>query len=241
MKISVVVPAFNEEKLISATLDAVKGSLGVFENRGWQTEVIVCDNNSTDQTASIARALGANVVFEPVNQIARARNTGAAAASGDWLLFVDADSLPNPGLFEDVLRTILSGRYLFGGVVLRFDSAPFAARMTVHVWNTISRWKKLAAGSFLFCDTKAFREIGGFDVGLYASEELDLSQRLRVHARIRGLDGIILTRNPMVTSGRKLKLYTQKEHIRFMFRAFTRWRKVLGSREECHIWYDGRR
>src|SRR5215471_15202166 len=77
MKISIVIPAFNEEKLLPATLKAVNEARSAFGDRGWQSELIVCDNNSSDGTAVIAREAGAQVVFEPVNQIARARNTGA--------------------------------------------------------------------------------------------------------------------------------------------------------------------
>ncbi len=81
MRISVVVPAFNEERLLGATLEAIRTAARAFDDRGgW--ELIVCDNNSTDRTAGIARAAGARVVFEPHNQISRARNRGAAAASG---------------------------------------------------------------------------------------------------------------------------------------------------------------
>ena len=68
-----------------------------FTARGWTTELIVCDNNSSDATPAIAAAAGARVVFEPVNQIGRARNAAAAAATGDWLVFVDADSHPTAG------------------------------------------------------------------------------------------------------------------------------------------------
>ena len=81
MKISVIIPAFNEERLIGETLRLVKAAMTAFSWRRWATEVIVCDNNSTDRTAELARAGGAAVVFEPVNQIARARNCGAAAAT----------------------------------------------------------------------------------------------------------------------------------------------------------------
>src|SRR5688572_1912804 len=80
-------------------------------------ELIVCDNNSTDRTAEIARAAGATVVFEPINQIARARNRGAAAATGDWLIFVDADSYPTRELLEEVRKAILSGALAGGAVV----------------------------------------------------------------------------------------------------------------------------
>ena len=105
MKISIIVPAFNEEKLIPETLRRILTATAAFSNRGWASEVIVCNNNSSDRTAELARVAGVRVVFEPINQIARARNTGAAAATGDWLLFIDADSHPEPELFADVANT----------------------------------------------------------------------------------------------------------------------------------------
>jgi glycosyltransferase involved in cell wall biosynthesis len=95
VKISIVVPAFNEEKLLPAALDSIRAARAAFDSRGWTSELVVCDNNSTDRTAEVARAGGAAVVFEPFNQIARARNAGAVRASGDWLIFVDADSQPS--------------------------------------------------------------------------------------------------------------------------------------------------
>src|SRR5688500_11768592 len=99
MKISVVVPAYNEEKLLPASLRAMNAARAAFHERGWESELIVCDNNSTDRTREVAEAEGAKVVFEPVNQISRARNCGAGAASGEWLLFIDADSQPPKELF----------------------------------------------------------------------------------------------------------------------------------------------
>src|SRR2546423_2646806 len=81
-----------------------------FSARGWEAELMVCDNNSTDRTGELARAAGATAVFEPLNQIARARNAGARAASGDWLVFVHADSSPTPRLFPEVLAVIESGK-----------------------------------------------------------------------------------------------------------------------------------
>ena len=83
LKISIIIPAFNEERLLGETLDHVKTARAAFIALGWESELIVCDNNSTDRTADIARAAGAAVVFEPVNQIARARNRGAEAATND--------------------------------------------------------------------------------------------------------------------------------------------------------------
>ena len=72
MKISVIVPAFNEQKLIVATLRSIQAALKAFLEKGWETELVVCNNNSTDQTAELAASEGATVVFEPINQIGRA-------------------------------------------------------------------------------------------------------------------------------------------------------------------------
>src|SRR5688500_17599514 len=115
MRVSVIVPAYNEERLLEASLRSIRGAMAAFDRAGWASELIVCDNNSTDRTAEIAAAAGAAVVFEPINQIARARNAGAAKASGDWLFFVDADSYPSPGLFDDAVEAIRNPRCIAGG------------------------------------------------------------------------------------------------------------------------------
>ena len=241
MKISVVVPAFNEEKLITASLVAIRGAMGAFAIREWASELIVCDNNSMDRTAELARAAGAAVVFEPVNQIARARNKGAEAATGDWLVFVDADSHPSAELFGDAAEAIESGKYIFGGCTMRLDKNYLLAGLTARLWNGISRVWKLAAGAFIFCETASFREAGGFDNQLFASEEIDLSKRLAALARKKGKRGIILSKHPMVTSGRKMHLYTTREHLRILRRAIFSRGRTLRDRSECHLWYDGRR
>jgi glycosyltransferase involved in cell wall biosynthesis len=240
MKISLVVPAFNEERLLAQSLAHIRRAAHVFETRGWTTELIVCDNNSTDKTAEIARAAGATVVFEPINQIARARNRGAQAATGDWLLFVDADSSPGEDLIADVADAIATGRYLAGGATIRLDKKHFIAGLVTRLWNCLSRFRRLLAGSFIFCETATFRKIGGFSHELFAGEELELSRRLWKVARETGKKMIILHRHPLVTSARKMHLYTLGEHLRVIARLF-RDRRALGNREACHLWYDGRR
>ena len=241
MKISAVVPAFNEERGLAASLRSIRDGLRAFEDAGWTTELIVCDNNSTDATAAIAREAGAQVVFEPVNQISRARNTGAARATGDWLLFVDADSHPSRALCADVLAAITTGRYIAGGTIVGFDQADRVVSVMGAIWNLISRTMTWAAGSFIFCGAAAFREIGGFSQELYAAEEIDLSRRLKRLARQRGQRLVILHRHPLVTSARKAQLYTPREMTRFIARTIVRRGRTLRSPEECFSWYDGRR
>lgn len=241
MKISVIVPAFNEEKLLGATLAEIKSALAAFARRGWSSELIVCDNNSTDQTASLARAAGATVVFEPVNQIARARNAGAGIATGDWLVFVDADTHPSESLFDDVAEQIAAGRALAGGVTIRLDQKLFVAGLITQFWNYSSRLARLMAGSFIFVEAAAFRQVGGFSHEFYAAEELDLSLRLKKLARSTQRKIIILHRHPIKTSARKLKLYTGRELGGFFLRSIFSHRRTIRDRAAAFMWYDGRR
>ena len=236
MRVSVVVPAFNEERLLAGSLAAIRAAMSVFGD----AELIVCDNNSSDRTAEIARAAGARVVFEPVNQIARARNAGAAQASGDWLLFVDADSYPTRELFEETKRAIQSG-CVAGGATVALDTADPVIRFWVAAWNSLSRRLRWAAGSFIFCEAAAFRELGGFDQDLYAGEEIYLFKRLKRLARQKRRAIVILHEHPLRTSDRKAHLYTKGEHFRFMLKTLLLGGRNLRSRESCYAWYDGRR
>ncbi|NBX35408.1 glycosyltransferase, partial [bacterium] len=148
MRISVVIPAFNEEKLLPATLAAVRAAAGAFAARGWEWECVVCDNNSTDRTAALARAAGATVVFEPVNQIGRARDAGARIATGEWLVFIDADSTPSRELFADIAERVAGGRHLGGGSTVELEpGTPRYARFFCGGWNLWSRLAGWAAGS----------------------------------------------------------------------------------------------
>ena len=241
MRISVIVPAFNEEKLLGASLAEISSAAAAFTARGWDFQLVVCDNNSTDRTSEIARAAGAHVVFEPFNQIGRARNSGAAAATGDWFIFVDADSHPSQALFADVADQIATGKVLAGGSTVALDEKMFVANLVTQAWNLTSRFKKWLAGSFIFIQAAAFREMGGFNPEIFAAEELELSQRLKVIARQRGQQIVILHRHPLKTSARKMKLYTGGEMFRFLLRSIFNHQRTMRSREAAYLWYDGRR
>jgi len=242
VKISIVLPAFNEEKLIAATLRSVRAAAAGFAEVNWESEVIVCDNNSSDRTAELARQAGATVVFEPRNQIGRARNRGAEAATGDWLIFVDADSHPSRELFLDVAAAIRTGRYIGGGSTVRLDEADrLILRALVTAWNAVSRFQKWMAGSFIFCERAVFHEVGRFSEELFVSEEIDFSKRLRRAGKNRGKKLIILDEHPLVTSARKAHLYSPREHLTFMLRTALSGGAAMRDKSACTPWYDGRR
>jgi glycosyltransferase involved in cell wall biosynthesis len=242
MRVSVVLPAFNEEKLLPAALTAVREAAAAFTARGWEWECVVCDNNSTDGTAAVARAGGATVVFEPVNQIGRARDAGARVATGEWLVFIDADSTPSAALFAAIAERVASGRALGGGSTVALEpGTPRYARFVCGLWNLWSRLAGWAAGSCVWVEAAAFRAAGGFGTEYYAGEEVFLSRRLKTLARRSGRRFVILADHPLRTSSRKLKLYTLAEAGRFFFRMLFTAGRAAKRPENCEIWYDGRR
>ncbi len=241
MKLSIIIPAFNEERLLGQSLASIALARQAFARHGWESELIVCDNNSTDRTAEIARAAGASVVFEAVNQIGRARNRGAEAATGDWLLFIDADSEPSRELFADVIGQIESGQCLAGGCTLRLAGNHRMADFVTGLWNWASRQRGLLAGSFIFCETAAFRKVGGFSHEYFAGEELDLCRRLTVLAQETRRKIVILHEHPLLTSDRKVRLYSTWENLSLILKAALRPSRVLRDKAACYAWYDGRR
>ena len=242
MRVSVVLPAFNEEKLLPAALAAVKAAASAFTARGWEWECVVCDNNSTDGTSAVACAAGATVVFEPVNQIGRARDAGARVATGEWLVFIDADSTPSAELFASIATRIAEGRTLGGGSTVELEpGTPRYARFVCGLWNLWSRLAGWAAGSCVWVEADAFRTVGGFGTEYYAGEEVFLSRRLKSLARRSGRRFVILADHPLRTSSRKLKLYTLSEGGRFFFRMLFTAGRAAKRPENCEIWYDGRR
>lgn len=239
--LSVVIPAFNEAKLIQRGVRATKEALQALRPSDGGGEIIVCDNASTDATAELAREAGATVVHEPVRQIARARNHGAAAARGEWLVFIDADSTPTAPLFAELSDAMANPRCLGGGALVAMECIPLHGRIWVAAWNLVSRLTHWAPGSFLFCRAEAFREVGGFSEELFVSEELDLSRRLKRLARERGQRFVLLRRERLMTSARKLQLYSTREALAFVLRYLRNPARTARQRDACTIWYDGRR
>jgi glycosyltransferase involved in cell wall biosynthesis len=233
---SIIIPAYNETEELPATLAAVRQAMVAQNLPG---ECIVVDNNSSDDTAEVARAAGADrVVFEPVNQIARARNAGAAVSNADFLIFIDADTRIKAALLTDALDLLRSGRCVGGGAVIRFEGTSTAlGRCAIRLWNWISRLTRNAAGSFLFCRQDAFTAVGGFDTRLYAGEELRLSRLLRKWGRTRGQSFTILTDSPATTSARKLHWYASPAILGLIL-LMVCMPFAVRSRRLCGYWYN---
>jgi len=229
---SIIIPAYNEADFLDGTLQSVKDAQSCFPQHSG--EIIVIDNNSTDQTADIAKSFGANVIFEPVNQISKARNRGAEAAKGKYLIFLDADTLLSERLLSKTLEMLDSGKFAGGGTVLDDSVAKLAReKFLIWLWNFTSRFRNLAAGLYLFCLRQAWQDIGGFDETVYITEELIFSKHLKKWAKRKFMKFCILE-IPIRTSWRKYQWFSYKTIVYSL---------VLGwffrkNKEKCRLWYQ---
>lgn len=230
---SIIVPAYNEEAMLENTINHLKVAMQTIDLNG---EIVVTDNNSTDRTAEIAKNAGANVVFEPINQISRARNTGTKIAKGRYYIFVDADTIVPPELLQTAINNLESGECCGGGVTVTSHDVPLFVRVVLSYWNLISRIFRLAAGCFVYCRQDDFEECGGFSDKVYATEEVWFSIALKRKARKHKRKFIIINQPKVITSGRKLVWFSHFYQsilllIIFIFPFVTRFKWM------CSYWY----
>ncbi len=237
MQASFLIPAYNEERFIARSVESVHRSAR--DCRLDSYEVVVCDNASTDATTSLAAAAGARVVREAHRQIARARNAAAAASSGEWLVWLDADAVLDAHVLRGTLSALGSGKCCGGGARIHLEGAGdlWLTRTTVAVWNGISRVMRVAAGSYFFAVREGWEATGGFDERFYAGEELGFSRALKRWGRKRGMRFVIVD-GVVNSSARKVGQYTTVEAVRQML--VFMWPGNLRRRDRCAFWYDRR-
>lgn len=230
--ISFIIPAHNEELLLSDTLQAIEAAARPLD---LPFEMVVVDDASTDHTQEIARAHGVRLIAVQHRQIAATRNAGARAANGEMLVFVDADTVVSAAVVRATVEAMRAGA-AGGGCAFRFGGRlPVYGRILQAVSGPIYRLAGLASGCYLFCTRAAFDATGGFDEGLFGAEEAAMSRALGRHGRF------VVLRESVTTSGRKLRAYSAAEVLAIMSRlAFSRGRSVR-RREGLDIWYGERR
>ena len=230
---SVIIPAYNEEALLKNTINHLKEAMATVALKG---EIIVTNNNSTDCTADIAKSAGANVVFESINQISRARNAGVTIAKGRYLIFVDADTIVPPELLQNAINNLESGEYCGGGAAVTSHDVPLVVKGVLGYWNVISNIFNLAAGCFVYCRRDDFEECGGFSDKVYATEEIWFSMALKHKAKKYKRKFKIINEPKVITSARKLVWFSYSYQsimllIIFIFPFLTRYKWA------CGYWY----
>lgn len=180
--LSVIIPTLNAEKSLTRTFNclipaAVSGLVG---------SVAIVDGGSTDKTEEIADAAGADFISAPKGRGSQLR-AGGAAASGDWLLFLHADTVLDPGWDEEVRKFL---GFVEAG---RFKSSDMAAafKFTLDDFSLKARFleRMVAARCILFglpygdqgllISRRFYNKLGGYNAALPLMEDVDLVRRIK--------------------------------------------------------------
>jgi glycosyltransferase involved in cell wall biosynthesis len=167
---SLVIPAYNEERLLGRLLDSVDVARAAYGSAD-AIEVIVADNMSTDRTAQIAAQRGCRVVQAGKRVIAAVRNTGASAASGEILAFVDADSQVHPRTFVDIDRALATGRVIAGSTGATLERWSLGIALTYLTIVPIALLTRMDIG-VVFCRKEHFDTVGGYDETQLVAEDV---------------------------------------------------------------------
>lgn len=233
--LSVIIPAYNEERCLPETLRHIAAALGRLDRR---SEVIVVDNASEDRTSSVAEALGARVVRHAEHNISAVRNAGAAAAAGDLLVFIDADTLVPDSLFESIVAVMQDDRCIGGAVSVRYQPpARRWVRLYLAGWRFWSRLFNMKQGATQFCRASAFEALGGYDETVFVGEHIEFYWRLARLARNRGGYLHFQEHPSVVTSARRFDKMSLGKMLLLTHPVFIRlaWRR----RGIWSAWYDG--
>jgi glycosyltransferase involved in cell wall biosynthesis len=219
--------------MIGATVRTLRASASAL---GEPYELLVVDDDSTDATADVARANGAAVLQVKLRQISAVRNAGARTSRGDLLVFVDADTL----VPENTLRAMLdavSGGAVGGGARVRFDAHGVGAwtRRLSEAGCWMMYRLGFTGGCFLFARRNAFEAAGGFDERYFASEEIHLKLALGKLGRFAVVPAAV------ITSGRKLRIFTAGQIMRQVLRLALRGLPAVRRRDGLDFWYNGQR
>ncbi|HKO98472.1 MAG TPA: glycosyltransferase [Pyrinomonadaceae bacterium] len=181
MRLSIIIPAYNEEKCLPPMLEAVSSALSILP---YPCELIVIDNESTDNTREIAESFGARVVTEKEHNISRVRNAGAEIATGETLIFLDADTLVPQTLFQKIAEVMEDQKCMGGAVFVEY--AKVRRRLTelyLRLCKFGAKVFNMKQGAAQFCRSSAFKEIRGYDESIYVGEDVELYWRLSKYAK----------------------------------------------------------
>ena len=201
MQLSVVIPAYNEELYLPETLTRVTKALAV---AGLPSQIVVVDNDSHDRTRAISESFGARVVSEKEHNISRVRNTGTAHATGDVLIFVDADTLVPESLFKRIAGAMEDEKCFGGAVAVNWGKLE-RTWMKLYLlggkfWTTVFNMKQ---GAAQFCRKPVFEKLHGYDQTIFMGEDVEFYWRLSKFAKQNGGHLNFIEDLPVTTSARR--------------------------------------
>ncbi|MFH1990288.1 MAG: glycosyltransferase family 2 protein [Patescibacteria group bacterium] len=210
MKLSFVIPAYNEEDLIGECLNSV---LKQAVNRPGEIEVIVVNNASTDGTGEVASSFsGVIVIDEPKKGLVNARHAGFLASKGDLIANIDADTILTPGWVDKVLKAFLgnpnlvalSGPHIFHDLSRTFNlwvRLFYGIAFTSYLLNRfVFRAGSMLQGGNFIVKRAALEKIGGYNLKFdFYGEDSDIAMRLHPLGDVKFTFSL-----PIYVSGRRI-------------------------------------
>ena len=242
IRISLIIPAHNEEEYLPALLDSVEKARENFSFRSNSIELVVVDNQSTDRTAEVANRRGCRVIEEKKRIIAAVRNAGAHLAHGDIIAFSDADNILHPDTFNEIEKAMTSPKVVGGATGVRLDrmSPGIACAFAIVVPMV---WATGMDTGVVFCRNKDFQNLGGYNENHLFGEDVDFLWRLIKLGRGRGQRLIRLRNCKAVTSTRKFDQFGEWHYPLLVVKFF--WSLIVRSYSiedfARKYWYSDRR
>jgi glycosyltransferase involved in cell wall biosynthesis len=236
------IPAYNEAALLPRLLASIEVARARYAGGADKIEVIVGNNASTDATADIARAAGCTVVDVAKRTIAAARNGAASVARGEFLCFIDADSIVHPDTFNQIEQVLRTGRCVVGATGVKMERmSPGIAS----VWAFMVPMTRLCGidTGVVFCRREDFTAIGGYREEIMMAEDVDFLVRLKRLGRSRGQR---FRRTPgarAITSTRKFDRHGDWHYVRdllFLLPLRLVWSRPSARRFALKYWYEDR-
>ena len=239
-RISVIIPAYNEERYLGDTIESVKAAIEEYRKSYQATvEVLVVNNNSSDHTEAVARSHGARVVFEARNQIAAARNAGAKAAAGEILAFLDADDHMSANFLSLLDAAMRSGDYIGGGAQIIWDQQSVGVRLFNGLGNCL-RQVLGVSNALPFTSRDTFDKLGGFDERYYAGEDMKFASALKRLGKQEGKKFCIIRDGHVLKSARKFERYGGLiVMLGFLMFLINPW--LVRSKKACFFWYSAKK
>lgn len=236
--ITVVVPAYNEEHFIGKCLQSINQQQ---LPPNVEVETIVVLNRCTDATESIALEHGARLIRENAKNISKIRNAGVHAASGEWVVTIDADSWMSAHVLSDIVQHAQDPKVIGGGIKIRPERWSLGIAAGYAAVLIPAFFMRLSYGLYWFRRTD-FLCIQGFNENLYIAEDLDFLHRLKRHGKNTQRRCIKITSSRIVTSCRKFDQFGDWHFLR-LFGNLKRTRQAAYGKNQHYLdknWYEVR-
>ncbi len=205
MKVSLIIPTYNEAENIGALLDFL------IENGDESLlEIIVADGGSTDATLEAAKKTGVKTVLSPKKGRAAQMNYGASIANGDLFYFVHADTKPPKTYLKDISESINQG-YDLGRYLSKYDSKSWLLKMNA-LLSRLDTFAGMGGDQTLFITKKLFQQTGGFDGNMKIMEEFEFCGRARKQGKYK------IMMKPVLISARK---YEKNSWLKIQYANYT--------------------